>query len=101
MSTVFLRFPDGEVALATFNVVVAALGSDGADTLTAVPSVVLIGSIRVDVDVVFGTGAIYDAAGNQVPGYHVNLRLPPEAVLPPTLEPWVIHPRTPSCDFGG
>jgi len=103
MQTVFLRFPDAVAALAAFR----AITGDGADDLAGVPTIAIVSGLRIDVDVIgaleHDTGTV-DAEGRAitepVAGFHVNLWMPDEAVLPEALAPAVVHPVTPSRVFG-
>lgn len=89
MTTVFLRFPDRASALTAFRVVA---GLD-AETTDDVPDHVAVGGHRIDIAIL--GEVVATESGEPRSGWHVNLRLPPDAVLPAALtavEVWPVHP---------
>lgn len=103
MITLYLRFPNMAMALAAFAIVT---GQD-AETVSDVPSKVVVNGVLCDVDpigpITRETGAL-DVDGlpvaEIVPGWHVNIWLPDTAIVPPELEPFRVYPVTPSRGFG-
>lgn len=103
MITVYLRFPNLPTALGAFGIVTG----QAVDALSEVPSKVAVNGLLCDVDVIgpltHETGDIYaDGAPvfEPVSGFHVNIWVPDDAVVPPELEPFRVFPVTPSRSFG-
>lgn len=103
MKTLYLRFPDEPAALAAFSAVTGKAVASLAD----VPSKVTVDGMICDVDpigvLIRATGAV-DAAGEPVfepvEGWHVNVWMPDEAVMPEALAGVEIFPVTPDRVFG-
>ena len=103
MITLFLRFPNLPTALGAFGVVTG----QAVEALSEVPSKVEVNGLLCDVDVIgpltHATGE-HDADGaplfEPVSGFHVNIWVPSDAVVPPELEPFRVYPLTPSRSFG-
>lgn len=103
MITLYLRFPNLQAALAAFSMVTG----QPVDELAEVPSKVVVNGLLCDVDVIgpltHETGE-KDADGalvfEPVAGFHVNIWVPDDAVVPAELEPFRVFPVTPSRSFG-
>lgn len=103
MITIFLRFPDLATALAIF----AAVTGDGVSGLADVPSKISVNEKLCDVDPIgaltHDTGQV-DAGGlpiyEAVNGWHCNIWVPDDAILPDALTPYLVQPVTPSRVFG-
>lgn len=103
MITLYLRFPNLQSALAAFSDVTG----QPVEELSEVPSKVAVNGLLCDVDVI---GPLTRATGNfdadgvplyePVAGFHVNVWVPATAIIPEALEPYTIHPITPSRSFG-
>lgn len=102
MITLYLRFPDMATALSAFAIVT---GQD-AETVSDVPSKVVVNGVLCDVDVI---GQLSRLSGNDadgrplfepVAGFHVNIWVPDDALVPAELEPFRVYPVTPSRSFG-
>ncbi len=102
MITLYLRFPNLQAALAAFSMVTG----QPVEELSEVPSKTSVNSLLCDVDVIgpltHETGEM-DAEGypisEPVAGFHVNIWVPNDAVVPSELEPFRVYPVTPSRSF--
>ena len=103
MITLYLRFPNLQAALAAFSMVTG----QPVEALPEVPPKVVVNGLLCDVDAIgqltHETGNL-DAEGapvfEPVVGWHVNIWVPDDAVVPPELEPFRVYPLTPSRSFG-
>lgn len=103
MITLYLRFPSPQAALVAFGMVTG----QPVEELSEVPSKASVNGLLCDVDVIgpltHETGE-KDADGaplfEPVSGFHVNIWVPNDAVVPPELEPFRVYPVTPSRSFG-
>ena len=103
MITLFLRFPNLPTALGAFGVVTG----QAVEALSEVPSKVAVNGLLCDVDVI---GSLTHETGEKdadgapvfepVAGFHVNIWVPDDAVVPAELEPFRVFPVTPSRSFG-
>lgn len=103
MITIYLRFPNLQSALAAFS----GVTGQPVEELSEVSSKVAVNGLLCDVDVIgpltHETGE-KDADGypilEPVVGFHVNIWVPDDAVVPAELEPFRVFPVTPSRSFG-
>lgn len=103
MITLYLRFPSLQAALAAFS----AVTGQPVEDLAEVPSKVVVNGLLCDVDVI---GPLTHETGERdadgaplfelVAGFHVNIWVPDDAVVPAELEPFRVFPITPSRSFG-
>lgn len=108
--TIFLRFTDRDAAITALQAAGIDLPTDDAGA-TIIPVDGWVGDVHFDIDVVFGTGAVFkptgevDADGNPVmaqrDGYHINMLWRGDA-LPASLQAAVItpEPNDPVVVFG-
>lgn len=102
MQTIHLRFPDEASALAAF----AAVTGQEVGSVSDVPSMVVVNDLRIDVlpigPLTHDTGTVdQDGAPivEPVAGWHVNLLMPADGVLPDALAAVQVFPLTPSFVF--
>ena len=101
MTTIFFRFPDESTALKVFS---AVTGTEVTD-ISLVPSKVNVSGYLCDVDPI---GPIYKVIGEnddgsyqvtKVDGWHVNIWMPSDGILPQSVIPFQIFPVTPERLF--
>lgn len=103
MITLYLSFPDVNSALAMFS----AITGEDVSAIASVPSKVSVNGVLCDVDIVGNivrdTTEIDEnglSISEPVAGWHVNVWVPDDAIIPSELDAFRVYPSTPSRSFG-